>query len=142
MARANARTHARTPVCDYEDVTVLWNQGVCTKKEVTANRPNIIIKKQKRENTHTDKCGSTSGQKCHATGSRKQTKIQAFMYRNTRNLEHEMYDYTGNNWTHRSSNKMFKEKFGKHTTETFNIFTKKTVSYTWNITSNTESAAV
>jgi hypothetical protein len=32
---------------------------------------------------HTDKCGNTSGQKCHAKESRKETKIQEFMYRDT-----------------------------------------------------------
>ena len=30
---------------------------------------------------HTDRCGNTNGQKCYATGSRKETKIQEFMYR-------------------------------------------------------------
>jgi hypothetical protein len=43
---------------------------------------------------HTDRCGDTSGQKCHTKGSRKETKIQEFMYRNATNVEHEMYDYT------------------------------------------------
>jgi hypothetical protein len=37
------------------------------------------------------------------------------MYRNTTNVEHEMYDYTGNNWSHRNSNRRLKEKFGSHT---------------------------
>jgi hypothetical protein len=50
-------------------VTVLWNQWVHTEREVTANRLDIIIKK-KRENVHTDKCGNTSGEKCHAKGGR------------------------------------------------------------------------
>jgi hypothetical protein len=30
---------------------------------------------------HSDKCGNTSRQKYHAKGSRKETKIQGFMYR-------------------------------------------------------------
>jgi hypothetical protein len=29
------------------DITVLWNQAVHTDREVTANRPDIIIKKAK-----------------------------------------------------------------------------------------------
>jgi hypothetical protein len=103
------------------------------------NRPDVIIKK-KRENAHTDRCGNTSGQKCHAKGSREETKIQAFMYRDTMNVEHEMYDYTGNNWGHWNSNKRFKEEFGSHTRKTFNRFTTKG-SCTWNITHNTESIA-
>jgi len=63
------------------DVTVLWNQEVHTDREVTANRPDIIINKQKRENMHTDRCGNTCTQKCCAKGSGKEVKIQEFMYR-------------------------------------------------------------
>jgi hypothetical protein len=41
-----------TPTClswyvIHEDITVLWNQGVQTDREVLANRPNIIIKNKK-----------------------------------------------------------------------------------------------
>jgi len=53
---------------------------------------------------HTEGCGNTCGQKCHAKGSRKENKIQEFMYTDTMNAEQEMYDYTGNNWSHWSSN--------------------------------------
>ena len=66
--------------------------------------------------------------------------VQQFMYRDTTNVEHEMYDYTGNNWSHRNSNKSLKQKFGSHTRKTFNRSTTKD-SYTWNITHNTESTA-
>jgi hypothetical protein len=31
------------------DVTVLWNQAVHTESEVSANRPDIIIKKKKEK---------------------------------------------------------------------------------------------
>jgi len=58
---------------------------------------------------HTDGCGNTHRQKFHAKGSRKETTIQEFMYRDTMTVEHEMYDYTGNNWSHRSSNKRLKK---------------------------------
>jgi hypothetical protein len=34
-------THTHKPVCEHEDVTVLWNQGVHTDREVMANRPQI-----------------------------------------------------------------------------------------------------
>jgi hypothetical protein len=34
-------------VCQHEDITVLWNQGVQTDREVLANRPDIIIKSKK-----------------------------------------------------------------------------------------------
>ena len=53
------------------------------------------------------------------------------MYGDTSDVEHEMYDCTGNNWRHRNSNKRFKEKCGSRTGKTFNRFTSKD-SYTWN----------
>jgi hypothetical protein len=62
------------------------------------------------------------------------------MYRDTTDVDHETYYYTSGNWTHRNSNKKFKEKFGSHTRKTFNKATTKG-SYTWNITHNTESTA-
>jgi len=37
------------PVCEEGDVTVLWNQVVHTDREVTANRPDIIIKNKKEK---------------------------------------------------------------------------------------------
>jgi hypothetical protein len=35
------------PVNEEGEVTVLWNQAVHTDREVTANRPDIIIKKKR-----------------------------------------------------------------------------------------------
>ena len=46
---------------------------------------------------HTDRCGNTRRQKCCAKGSGKDVKVQEFMYRDTTNVEPEMYDYTSNN---------------------------------------------
>ena len=37
------------PVCEEGDVTVLWNQAVRTDREVTAKRPDIIIKNKKEK---------------------------------------------------------------------------------------------
>jgi len=42
-------THMLKPVCEEGDVTVLWNQAVHTDREVTANRPDIIIKNEKEK---------------------------------------------------------------------------------------------
>jgi len=67
--------------------------------------------------------------------------IQEFMYRDATNVEHQMYNYTGDNWSHRNNNKRFKEKFGSHTIKAFNGFTTKD-NYTGNITHNKESNAV
>jgi hypothetical protein len=40
-------THAPKPVCEQEDATILWNQGVHTVKEVTASRQDITIENKK-----------------------------------------------------------------------------------------------
>jgi hypothetical protein len=37
------------PVCEAGDVTVLWNEAVHTDREVTTNRPDIIIKNEKEK---------------------------------------------------------------------------------------------
>ena len=42
-------THMPKPVCEEGDVTVLWNQAVRTDREVTENRPDIIIKNKKEK---------------------------------------------------------------------------------------------
>jgi hypothetical protein len=64
------------------------------------------------------------------------------MYRDTTNVEPEMYDYTSYNWSHWNSNEKLKEKFGgSGTGKTFDRFTIKD-SYTWNITHNTESTTM
>jgi hypothetical protein len=59
----------------------------------------------------------------------------------TRNVVHETYDHTGNNWNHRDSNKRFKEKFGRHSRKPFSSF-PTTDSYTRNIAHNTGGTAV
>ena len=50
-----------------------------------------------------------------AKGSGKEVKVQQLMYRDTTNVEPEMYDYTSNNWSHWNSNEKLKEKFGSCT---------------------------
>jgi len=42
-------THVPKPVYEEEDVTVLWNQAVHTDREVTKNRPDIIIENKKEK---------------------------------------------------------------------------------------------
>ena len=68
-------------------------------------------------------------------------KLQEFVYRDTKNVEPEMYDCTSNNWSHQYRNEKLKEKFGNYTRKTFDRFTTRD-SYTWNITHNTESTAM
>jgi len=40
----NSYSNTPNAVCKGEVITVLWNQGVQTHREVLANRPDIIIK--------------------------------------------------------------------------------------------------
>ena len=48
------------------------------------------------------------------------------MYGDTKNAEHEMYDYTGHKWSDRNVNKRFKESSKSHTRKTLNTFIQKT----------------
>jgi hypothetical protein len=89
----------------------------------------------------TDKCGNTRRRIFRAKEAEKKIKCKGLCVEITTNMAYEMYDYTGNNWNHRNSNKRFKEKFGSHIRKAFNRFTIKD-SYTWDITYNTESTAV
>ena len=131
----------RKPVYEDGDVTVLWNQAVHTDREVTANRPDIIIKKGKEKTCILIDVAVPADRNCVQNGSGKEVKIQEFRYRDTANVEPEMYDCTCNNWSHWNSKEKLKEKFGKCTRKTFDRFATKD-SYTWNITHNTESTAV
>jgi len=38
---------------------------------------------------------------------KKETTISEIMYRDKTKMENKMYDHTGNNWSHRKSNKRF-----------------------------------
>jgi len=133
-------THMTKPEYEGGDITVLWNQDVHKDREVTANRPDIIIKNKKEKTcTLIDVAIPQTGMLCKR--KRKKVKIQEFMYRDTTNVEPEMYDYTGNNWSHWNSNEKPKEIFGSCTRKTFDRFITKD-SYTWNITHNTGITAV
>jgi hypothetical protein len=90
---------------------------------------------------YTDRCGNIGRQKCRAKGSGKEVKIQQFMYRDTANVEPEMYGYTGNNWSHWNSNEKLKEISGSCTGKTLDRFSTKG-SCTGNITHSAESTAV
>jgi hypothetical protein len=69
-------------------------------------------KKQTRENIYTDGRGNICEQKCRAKRNIKEYKIQKFKYRDKRNGEHEIYDYSGNYWSHWDNKKWLKEKLG------------------------------
>ena len=96
-------THMPKPMCEEGDVTVLWNQAVHTDREVTANRPDIIIKKKEKTRTLIN-MAIPADRNAVQKEAEKNLKIQEFMYRDKTNVEPEMYDYTSNNWSHWNSN--------------------------------------
>jgi hypothetical protein len=73
--------------------------------------------------------------------NRKETKIQEFVYRDKTDVERELFDHACNKWSHRSSDKRFKEKFGSHTRKTFDRFATED-GYNWDFTHDTESITV
>ena len=48
-----------------------------------------------------------------------------FVYRDATIVEPEMYDCTGNNWSHWNSNEKLKGKFGNCSRKTFDRFSTK-----------------
>jgi hypothetical protein len=128
------------PAREHEDVTVLWNEGVRTDRDVTANRPDIIIK-NKKDKTCILTDAAIPADRNVTRKKQQETKVQEFMYRDTTDVEHEIYDYTRGNWSHRNGNRRFKEKFTSRIRKTFNTFATND-SCTWNITRNAGSAAV
>ena len=134
-------THIPKPVCEEGAVTVLWNQAVHTDREVTANRPDILIKNKKEKTCTLIDVAIPADRNVVQKETEKKLKYNSLVYRDTKNVEPEMYDCTSNNWSHWNSNEKLKEKCGNCTRKTFDRFTTKD-SYTWNITHNTESTAV
>jgi hypothetical protein len=132
--------HTPKPVNEVGDVTVLWTQAVHTDREETAHTADIIIKNKKEKRSallHV----ATPIERNFVQNEGEKKKKKQFMYRDTTNVEPEMYDYTSNNWGHWNSNEKLKETFGSCTKKIFYRFTTKD-SYTWNITHNTESTSV
>ena len=127
-------------MCEEGDVTVLWNQAVHTDREVTANRPHIIIKNKKEKTCTPTDVAIPADRNVVQKEAEKKLKYK-FVYRDTTNVEPQMYDCTSNNWSHWNSNEKFKEKFGNCTRKPLDRFTTKD-GYTWNITHNTESTAM
>jgi len=105
-------THMPKPVCEEGDVTVLWNQAVHTDREVTSNRPDIVIKNKKEKTCTPIDVAIPADRNVVQMEAEKEVKVQEFVYRDATNVEPEMYDCTGNNWSHWNSNEKLKEKFG------------------------------
>jgi len=105
------------PVYEDGDVTMLWNQAVHTDREVTANRPYIIIKNNKEKTCTLIDVAIPADRNVGQNEAEKKLKYKGLCI------------------------EKLKEKFGSCTGKTLDRFTTKD-SYTWNITHNTESTAV
>jgi hypothetical protein len=46
--------------------------------EIMATRPDIVLRKQKREDMHTDRRGNNSGEECQAKRKKKGIKYKTF----------------------------------------------------------------
>ena len=92
-----------------------WEMSQCcgehTDREVTANRPDIIIKNKKEKTCTPIDVAIPADRNVVHKEAEKKLKVQEFMYTDTTNVELEMYDYTSNNWSHWNSNEKLKEKF-------------------------------
>jgi hypothetical protein len=55
-------------VCEYEDVAVLWNQGVKTDGKVLVNRPGIIIKNNRDESCLLIRGSNAIRKECNTKG--------------------------------------------------------------------------
>jgi hypothetical protein len=108
---------------------VLWNQAVHTDREVTANRPDIIIKNTKQKTCTLIDVAIPVDRNVVQKEAEKKLKYKSLCIRDTANVEPEMYDHTSNNWSHWDSNEKLKEKFGSCTRKTLSRFSTKD-SYT------------
>ena len=93
---------------------MLWNQAPHTDKEVTVNRPDVIIK-NKKEKTCTLIDVAAVPAEGNVTQEEAERKFNTrVMYRDTRNVEYEMSGFTVNyyryyNLSHRNSNRSLKK---------------------------------
>jgi hypothetical protein len=95
-----------------------------TDREVMANRPDIIMKNRKEKTCLLIDVAIPADRNVLQKEADKELK-QQLMYRDTANVEHEMCDYTGSNWSQRNSNKRYKEKSASHSSKTLNRLTTK-----------------
>ena len=134
-------THMPKPVCEKGDVTVLWNQAVHTDREVTANRPDIIIKNKEEETCTQIDVAIPADRNVVQKGAEKKLKYKSLCIEIQRmwNLKCTIIPViigaTG------IVTRSLRQKFGSCTRKTFAVFTTKD-RCTWNITHNTESTAV
>jgi hypothetical protein len=102
--------HMPKPVCEEGDVTVLWNQAVHTNREVTANRPDIIIKNKKEKTCTLIDVAIPADRNDVQKEAEKKLKYKSLCTEVQR-----IWNLKGNNWSHWYSNEKLKETFGRYT---------------------------
>jgi len=129
------------PVYEEVDVTVLWNQAVHTDRNVTANRPDIIIINKKEKTCTPIDVAIPADRNVVQKEAEKKLKYKSLCIEIQRiwNLKCTIVPViigaTG------IVKRSLKKNFGNYTRKTLDRFTTKD-SYTWNITHNTESTAM
>ena len=79
----------------------MWNQAVQRDREVTANRPDIIIKNTKEKTRTPIDVAIPADRNVVQKEAEKKLKYKSLcIERDTANVEPEMYDRTSNNWSH------------------------------------------
>jgi hypothetical protein len=81
-------SHIHKSICQHEDITVLWNQGVQTDREVLENRPDIIIKNKDTICLLIDVAIPSDR---NVIQKEFEKKLKYKKYRNSVNVEHEMF---------------------------------------------------
>jgi len=84
-----------------------------THREVTTNRRDTIIKKKEKARTLVDVAISADRNVVQQEVGTKLKYVQEFRYRDTTNVEPEVYNYSSNNDSHWNSKENLNEKFGK-----------------------------
>ena len=122
-------------------MAVLWNQAVHTDREVTADRPDIIIKTKKEKTCTLIDVAIPADRNVIQKEAEKKLKYKSLgieikrMWNLKCTITPVIIGATG------VVTRSLRKKFGNCTRKTFDRFSTKD-SYTWNITHNTESTAV
>ena len=120
---------------------MLWNQAVHTDREVTTNRADIIIQNKKEKTCTLIDVAIPADRNVVQKESEKQLKYRSLCIEMRRMWKLKCTVVPVIIGAAGIVTRSLNEKFGSCTRKTFDRFTTKD-SYTWNITHNTESAAV
>jgi hypothetical protein len=113
------------PVYEEGDVTALWNQAVHTDREVTANRPDIIIKNKIEKTCKLIDVAIPANRNVVQKEAEKKLKYKSLCIEIQRMWNLKCTIFTNSNWSHWNSNEKLKKKFGSCTRKKLDRFSKK-----------------